>query len=86
MASAKNHSLLDIPISQKHPDINPDKRIGKQIQLHREQLRMSQLNFGKKVRLSQVTVSEIEAGKRSLKAHELRVFATALNVGIEVLI
>lgn len=56
--------------------------LGKRIRLAREKLRLSQEELAQRISRNQYAVSEYEAGKRRIYAHDLPTIAQALEVPI----
>ncbi len=63
-----------------------DTSLGKRIKILRETLRISQEKLAQSLKLDRASLSLIENDKRSLKADELILLSTALNISIDELL
>src|SRR5206468_1571113 len=63
-----------------------EQSLGSRIKNLREELEISQEELAKKLDIDRASLSQIENGKRSVKAEELILISKALNVSIDMLL
>jgi transcriptional regulator with XRE-family HTH domain len=69
------------------PDLGGNmKPLGDRIRVLREEMDLSQEDLAKRIGIDRVSLSQIENGKRSVKAEELGLIANALNVSADMLL
>lgn len=65
---------------------NLARKIGKVIETERTRLGLTQTQLGKKAKMTQASISEIEDGKRNVSLHNLDSIAEAMKIKLWVLV